>query len=97
LRNEALYYLASSPNIYRHLVWKPEERDGFEGLRVGGREILKWIFKKYNRVIDLAQDWDTWRSLVNTVMNMRVQYNADDFPTTLGTVSLSRRSLLHGD
>jgi hypothetical protein len=42
---------------------------------VDGRIILKWIFKNWDGAmdwIDLAQDRDRWRALVNAVMNLRV-------------------------
>jgi hypothetical protein len=42
---------------------------------VDGRIILKWIFKTWDGVIDwieLAQDRDRWRALVNVVMNLQV-------------------------
>jgi hypothetical protein len=32
--------------------------------------------------IDLAQDRDRWRGLVNAVMNFQIQYNAGNFLTT---------------
>jgi hypothetical protein len=46
-----------------------------EDLGVDGKIILKWIFKKVDgglEWIDLAQDRDTWRALVNAAMNIRV-------------------------
>jgi hypothetical protein len=42
---------------------------------VDGRIILKWILEKWGGGtdwIDLAEDRDKWRALVNTVMNPRV-------------------------
>jgi hypothetical protein len=42
---------------------------------VDGRIILKWMFKTWDGSmdwIDLVQDRDRWRALVNAVMNLLV-------------------------
>jgi len=46
--------------------------------------------------IDLAPDRDTWRLLVNAVMNLRAPYNAGNV-TSLECVGFSRRTLLRKD
>jgi hypothetical protein len=51
------------------------ERDHLEDAGVDGKIILRWIFRKLGGGmdwIDLAQDRDRYRSLVNAVMNLRV-------------------------
>jgi len=59
---------------YRFLVGK-SEREHTEDLGVDGRIMLKWIFKKSAggmSWIDLAQDKDRRRTIVNVVMNVRI-------------------------
>jgi hypothetical protein len=55
--------------------WKSQkERDHWEGKAVGGWTILKWIIDRWDGMdwIDLAQDRNQWRALVDTVMNLRI-------------------------
>jgi hypothetical protein len=47
--------------------------------------------------IDLAQGMDQWRSLVNTLMNLRVPQNAGKFLSSCTIGSFSRRAQLHDD
>jgi len=49
------------------------ERDHLEVPGIWGRIILRWIFRMWGMDwIELAQDRDRWRALVNAVMNLRV-------------------------
>jgi hypothetical protein len=49
---------------------------GFGDPGIDGRIILRWNFRKWDvggmDWIELAQDRDRWRALVNVVMNLRV-------------------------
>jgi hypothetical protein len=47
--------------------------------------------------IDLAQNRDWWKALVNTVMNLRVPYNVGKFLSSCTTGGFSRRAQLHGN
>ena len=47
-------------------------------------------------MIDVAQDRDRWRALINTVMNLRVSYNVGNSLTSCGPVNFSGWSLIHG-
>jgi hypothetical protein len=53
----------------------PMEGDHLRDPGVDGRIILRWIFGKWDgdmNWIELAQDRDRWRALVNAVMNLGV-------------------------
>jgi murein tripeptide amidase MpaA len=57
------------------LVGKPEGKNTLEFLGLYGRIILNWILKKSDGGmdwIDLVQNREGWRAVVNEVMKLRV-------------------------
>jgi hypothetical protein len=63
--------------VFTGFWWEnPRERDHLGDKGVDGRIILRWIFRKWDwrgmNWIDLAQDRDRCRALVNTVINIRI-------------------------
>jgi hypothetical protein len=85
-------------NAYRILMGKPEgktplgrpRRRWMNNIKIDLREIgwdgMDWI--------DLAQDRDQWRALVNTVMNLRVPQNAGKILSSCTIGGFSRRAQL---
>jgi hypothetical protein len=86
-------------NVYRILAGKPEgkrslgrpRRRWVDNIKLDLREIgwdgMDWI--------DLAQDRDRWRAIVNTVMNLWVPKNSGKFLSSCTIGSFSRRAQLH--
>jgi hypothetical protein len=69
------------------------EREHLEDPGVDGRIKLQWIYRQWDGVMewmDLVQNRDRWRALLNVVMNLRVPQNAGNFLTSSETLNYSR-------
>jgi hypothetical protein len=70
-------------NAYRILVGEPEGKRPLQRLRRRWVDNVKMVLREIGwggvDWSDLAQDKNQWRVLVNTVMNLRVPYNAWKF------------------
>jgi len=80
-------------------VGKPEGKEPIERPRRRWEDNIKMDLQEVGcggmDWIDLAQDRDSWRALVNVVMKLRVLYKAGNFLTSWEPVSFSRMTLLH--
>jgi hypothetical protein len=68
--------MGETRNAYRILVGKPEGKRPLRGPRRRWVDNIKMDLREIGwdgmDLIELAQDRDQWRALVNTVMNLRV-------------------------
>jgi hypothetical protein len=67
--------MGETSNAYRILVGKPEGKRPVGRPRRRWVDNIKWILETGwdgRDWIELAQDRDQWRALVNTMMNLRV-------------------------
>ena len=86
--------------MYRVLVGKPKGRRPLGRPRRrcvdNIRTDLQEVGCGYMNWIGLAQDRESWGTLVSAVMNLRVPLNARNFLTSFKPVSSSRRTLNNG-
>ena len=87
--------------VYRVFVGKPD------GKRPLGRPRIRWVENirmdlqevgcGFMDWIGLAQDRNSWRTLVSAVMNLRVPCNVGNLLTSCKPVSCTGRTLYHGE
>jgi hypothetical protein len=77
--------MGEKPVTYRILVGRPQGRGPLERPRLRWEDNIKMDIREVGWVgmdwIELAQDRNRWRALVNAVMNLRVPQNAGNFLT----------------
>jgi len=85
--------------VYKVLVGKPEGKRPLRRPRRRWEDNIKMDLQEVGcggvSWIELAQDRDRWRALVNAVMNLRFPKNVENFLTSRKPVSFSKRILLH--
>ena len=86
--------------VLEKVLWgKLMEGDDFKNKSVDDCIILKWVILATRwwggGWIRLPKDRDSCRAVVDTVMNFRVPQNAGNPFPSLGSVSFSRRTVLH--
>jgi hypothetical protein len=68
--------MGNKRNTYRILVGKPERKRPLGRTKCRWEDNIKMDLREIGRGgmdwIDMAQDRDQWRALMNTVMNLRV-------------------------
>jgi hypothetical protein len=71
-----MWHVWGRREVHTRFLWgDPREGDHLGDPGVDGRIILRRIFGKWDGGMDwieLAQDRDRWRTVVNAVMNLRV-------------------------
>jgi hypothetical protein len=92
--------MGAKRKAYKILVGNPEGKRPLERLRCRWMDNIKMDLRDIRWAgmdwIDLVQDREQRRTLVNTVMNLRVPENVRNFLSSCTTGCFSRRAQLHG-